>query len=162
MYMYSKAVLPILMCPHCTPSCQMSPKLTIAASPRVWVRGHGLGCVQGRNRVWLSAVESRSFCVLMQLAQKRSVAEVKALMHTPESAQAALQRVQQQVGSHALCAKRISPCWSHMHQAAQTCHLRSSPWWPLPFYGILFMLEGPHVQYCGQDGWLCICLHGLT
>ncbi|KAK9909295.1 hypothetical protein WJX75_000109 [Coccomyxa subellipsoidea] len=53
-------------------------------------------CPQGRNRLWLSAMESRSFCVMVQLAQRRTLDEVKALMAPPETVQAALQRVVRQ------------------------------------------------------------------
>ena len=53
--------------------------------------------LQGRNRVSLAAVDSRTFCVLMQLAKRRSLEEVKALMHAPENMAAALQRVRKQV-----------------------------------------------------------------
>lgn len=56
-----------------------------------------LDCLQGRNRLWLSAMESRSFCVMVQLAQRRTLDEVKALMAPPETVQAALQRVVRQV-----------------------------------------------------------------
>lgn len=49
--------------------------------------------MQGRNRLWLSVMESRSFCVVVQLAQRRSMDEVRALMAPPETVQAALQRV---------------------------------------------------------------------
>ncbi len=53
--------------------------------------------MQGRNRLWLSVMESRSFCVVVQLAQRRSMDEVRALMAPPETVQAALQRVMRQV-----------------------------------------------------------------
>ncbi len=53
--------------------------------------------MQGRNRLWLSVMESHSFCVVVQLAQRRSMDEVRALMAPPETLQAALQRVMRQV-----------------------------------------------------------------
>ena len=42
-------------------------------------------------------MDSRTFCVLMQLARRRSVAEVKALMHAPETPVQGLARVRRQV-----------------------------------------------------------------
>ncbi len=56
-----------------------------------------MGGVQGRNRLWVSVMESRSFCVMVQLAQRRTMDEVKALMAPPETEQAALKRVVRQV-----------------------------------------------------------------
>ncbi|CAL8467896.1 g7434 [Coccomyxa elongata] len=58
----------------------------------------GVMCSQGRNRLWLSVMESRSFCVVVQLAQRRSMDEVRLLMAPPETVQAALQRVMRQTG----------------------------------------------------------------
>ncbi|EIE20885.1 hypothetical protein COCSUDRAFT_48449 [Coccomyxa subellipsoidea C-169] len=56
----------------------------------------GVMCSQGRNRLWVSVMESRSFCVMVQLAQRRTMDEVKALMAPPETEQAALKRVVRQ------------------------------------------------------------------
>ncbi len=60
--------------------------------------------MQGRNRISLAAVENRTFCIVMQLAKRRSLEEVKALMRAPETLAAALQRVRKQVGS---CARPV-------------------------------------------------------
>lgn len=73
------------------------------------LEGCGLECLitywaaaQGRNRVSVACVDSRRFCVVTQLARRRSVDEVKALMRAPESLEEALARVRGQVSMSTL------------------------------------------------------------
>lgn len=79
-------------------------------------------------------MESRSFCVTVQLAQRRTIEEVKALMAPPETVQAALERVVRQVNSthlpHSLCV-----CPGHLHCSyAPWCEMRrAEKRWPLAY-----------------------------
>ena len=63
-------------------------KSSSSVSLRVWVQN----CVQ--------ANDSRKLVLLVQLVKRREMEEVKALMAAPESLDAALQRVRQQVTPH--------------------------------------------------------------
>ncbi len=58
------------------------------------------GCgwlVQGRNRLYLHALDKEHYCIVIYLAQQRTDSEVRAMMHAPETTDEALSRVQQKV-----------------------------------------------------------------
>ena len=53
--------------------------------------------VQGRNRLYLHALDKEHYCIVIYLAQQRTDSEVRAMMHAPETTDEALSRVQQKV-----------------------------------------------------------------
>ena len=53
--------------------------------------------MQGRNRLYLHALDKEHYCIVIHLAQQRTDSEVKAMMHAPETTDEALSRVQQKV-----------------------------------------------------------------
>ena len=53
--------------------------------------------MQGRNRLYLHALDKEHYCIVIYLAQQRTDSEVQAMMHAPETTEEALSRVQQKV-----------------------------------------------------------------
>ncbi|KAK9835201.1 hypothetical protein WJX81_005406 [Elliptochloris bilobata] len=75
-----------------------SGSLKLGANARDEPASVGTLCFHGRNALSLSAADNRPFCLVLQLARRRSRAEVMALMAPPETAEQALERVRQQAG----------------------------------------------------------------
>ena len=51
----------------------------------------------GTNRVYVAAQDGRSFAIFARICERRTLAEVKALMPPPETLEAALKRVKKAV-----------------------------------------------------------------
>lgn len=85
--------------------------------------------MQGRNRLHLSALDKDHYCVLVHLAQQRTDSEVKEMMHSPETMEEALLRVQvlSPPISHA-CGRTVchAPHASQRPPSSWRCHCQQS------------------------------------
>ena len=77
----------VAMCGNASPS---------ALRVNGWVATGDLA-FSGTNRVYVAAQDGRSFAIFARICERRTLAEVKALMPPPETLEAALKRVKKAV-----------------------------------------------------------------
>ena len=97
--------------------------------PRGAVALWGQGHVQGRNRLHLSALDKDHYCVLVHLAAQRSDSEVKDMMHSPETMEEALRRVQVPSPPNLTCILLCVQC--HVHQPTSLANAKDPRQGPL-------------------------------